>query len=70
MRYLLTYIYSALSYLPSEPLTVTTPVNATYEGIRFSHKVRGAWYSRFIQLTLFRFAVSPSCVLVVRWKLG
>ncbi|KAI7906064.1 uridine kinase [Cokeromyces recurvatus] len=31
----------AVSCLPSEPITVTTPINATYEGLKFSQKVCG-----------------------------
>jgi uridine kinase len=32
-------LYSAVSCLPSEPVTVTTPVDATYQGLKFSQKV-------------------------------
>ncbi|KAK4521859.1 uncharacterized protein ATC70_004397 [Mucor velutinosus] len=32
---------NAVSCLPSEPVTVTTPVNATYQGLKFSQKICG-----------------------------
>lgn len=40
MLHVFTFFYSAVSCLPVEPLTVTTPIGAEYQGLKFSQKVR------------------------------